>query len=172
MDVYHIIQFPDPRLEVVGQPVEGVDDNIKAIVKKMFATLYAADQCAALAATQLDIPWPDGIPRRITVIDFSAEKDQPLCLINPVLSAPEGQTKLKEGCMSVKMLTAAVTRAETIQVDALDQDGQAISFRADGFMAKCIQHEVDHLDGRLFIDHLSPLRRKMLVKKLFKKNMK
>lgn len=169
MDTYTIIQFPDPRLEIQGEPVAAVTDDIKAIVAKMFQTLYKADNCAALAATQLDIPWPDNIPRRITVIDFSEDKDQPLCLINPILSNPQGETKLKEGCMSVEMLTAAVPRAATIHVEALDQEGKQLSFDADGFLAKCIQHEVDHLDGKLFFDHLPPLRRKMLVKKLLKK---
>lgn len=172
MDIYPIIQFPNSRLQIVGEPVAEVNDEIKAIVAKMFRTLYAATNCAALAATQLDIKWSDDTPKRITVIDFSEEKDQPLCLINPVISQQEGETNLREGCMSVAKITAAVKRAEKIHVDALDENGKKLSFDADGFMAKCIQHETDHLDGKLFLDHLTSLRRKMLVQKLLKKKKK
>ena len=166
MTVLTILQYPDPRLAQPAKQVEDFGPTTQSIIDDLFETHYAQDNCAALAATQL------GILLHITVIDFSETKDQPLCLINTRLSHPQGQTNQPEGCMSVTGVYEKVKRAESIQVDAQDRHGNALSFRADGFMAKCIQHEVDHLDGRLFIDHLPPLRRKMLIKKLLKKNMK
>lgn len=169
MATYEIIQFPDDRLQRVAEPVSEFNDEIKKIIKTMFVSLYSAKNCAALAATQLDIPWSDKIARRITVIDFSPEKDNPLCLVNPEIIAREGETLLKEGCMSVAVVTAAVKRAEKIKVKALDENGEPLEFEADGFMAKCIQHELDHLDGKVFLDHLSRIRKSMLVKKILKR---
>lgn len=170
MSTYKIIQFPDERLTHIAQPVADVNDEIKTIAKNMFNTLYSAKNCAALAASQLDIPWSDNIPRRITVIDFSPEKNKPLCLINPEILQQEGETLLKEGCMSVAVVTAAVKRYKKIKVKALDINGEVLEFDADGFMAKCIQHEVDHLDGKIFLDHLSSVRKSMLVKKVLKRH--
>ena len=172
MSIYKIIQFPDERSSQVAQPVEAVNAEIKQIINNMFKTLYSAKNCAALAASQLDIPWSDNIPRRITVIDFSPNKDQPLCLVNPEISEQTGETLLKEGCMSVAVAVAAVKRFEKIKVKALDAEGKTIKFNADGFMAKCIQHEVDHLDGRIFLDHLSTIRKSMLVAKILKRKNK
>ena len=172
MSKYEIIQFPDERLKKVAEPVAEVNADIKKIISNMYNTLYSAKNCAALAATQLDIPWSDSIPRRITVIDFSPEKNKPLCLVNPEISEPEGQTLLKEGCMSVAVVTAAVKRHAKIKVKALDEHGQALEFVADGFMAKCIQHELDHLDGKIFIDHLPNYRKAMLIAKVLKRKNK
>lgn len=169
MSIYPIIQFPDERLKIKAQPVEKVDEKIKQIIKIMFNTLYQSKNCAALAASQLDIPWEDGIPRRITVIDFSPKKDQPLCLINPEISNQTGETNLREGCMSVAVAVAAVKRYEKIKVKALNIEGKEIEFEADGFLAKCIQHEVDHLDGIIFLDKLSKIRQTLLKAKILKR---
>lgn len=169
MTIYKIIQFPDDRLSIKAQEVIQINDEIKIIVKNMFNTLYSAKNCAALAASQLEIPWSDKIPRRITVIDFSPEKNKPLCLINPIISNTQGETLLKEGCMSLEVITAAVRRFQKIKVNALDINGEKLEFEADGFMAKCIQHEVDHLNGIIFIDHLSEIRKSMLIKRILKR---
>tara|TARA_Y200000002_G_scaffold102827_1_gene83496 strand:+ start:5003 stop:5500 length:498 start_codon:yes stop_codon:yes gene_type:complete len=160
MDCYPILQYPNTKLREPGKKVEKFDAELKSIVDKMFVTHYAQENCAALAATQL------GIPLRITVIDFSETKDQPLCLINPEIVNREGKETSPEGCMSVPVLTAKVTRAEKITVKYFNVKGEEREMTADGFMAKCIQHEIDHLDGILYIDRLSPLKKKMLEMKL------
>ena len=168
MAVVPILQYPDPRLKIKAKPVDKVDDNIRAIVASMFATHYNQRNCAALAASQLD--WGQTVDNpayRITVIDFSEEKNSPLCLINPVIRNPKGETNSQEGCMSVQNVSAKVRRAERITVDYLDEAGNAQTLDADGFLAKCIQHEVDHLDGVLFIDRLSKIKQ-MLLKRKFK----
>ena len=160
-----IRQYPDPRLNAKGQKVEAVDSEVRKIVKDMFETHYAAINCAALAATQLDFE----NPYAITVIDFSPNKDQPLCLINPEIIHHEGTQNEEGGCMSVPGgIYEKVKRAYKIRVRALDQDGKPIEFDAEGFMAKCIQHEIDHLYGKLFIDRLSRLKRNRVDKKLEK----
>ena len=167
MAVLEILQYPDPRLKLVGHQVEVFDERILQIIEDMFETHYAADNCAALAATQLDIENPPSI----TVIDFSEKKDQPLCLVNPNIIESEGKRTEEEGCMSVGMagaVFAKVTRADRIRVQALDRTGQPLDFWADGFMAKCIQHEIDHLHGKIFLDHLSKLKRSRLEDKLKK----
>lgn len=157
MAILTILEYPDPRLKRVGKRVDVIDSRIEKIIEDMFETHYAQDNCAALAATQLDI---DEAPA-ITVIDFSEQRNDPVCLINPVLSEPEGQTNEPEGCMSVRNVSVyeKVKRAQKIRVSALDRYGNVLDFVADGFLAKCIQHEVDHLNGTLFIDHLSRLKR-------------
>lgn len=164
MAILTILQYPDPRLKRVAKTVDVIDKRISRIVDDMFETHYAQGEgCAALAATQLDI---DDAPA-ITVIDFSDKKDQPLCLINPILSEPEGEDISPEGCMSVADLPVyeSINRAAKIRVKALDRDGKALDFVADGFMAKCIQHEIDHLNGILFIDKLSRLKRSRIDKR-------
>jgi peptide deformylase len=173
MAVIPILQYPNPRLGQKATLVEDVKaSRIQTIIKDMFETLYAADNCAALAASQLDINQPP----HITVIDFSEKKDQPLCLVNAVISNPCGETNTPEGCMSVPFGTyEKVVRAETIHVSALDQHGKTLDFDADDFMAKCIQHELDHLNGTLFIDHLSKLKRKRVdtrISKSYKRQKK
>jgi len=162
-----ILQFPDPRLKQKARAVDNVTDEIKRIIDDMFETHYAAENCAALAATQLDIENPP----HITVIDFSENKDQPLCLINGEILSREGEHTEEEGCMSVGHglgIYEKVTRAAKIHVRAMNMEGETIEFEADGFMAKCIQHELDHLNGKLFIDHLSSLKRKRVNKRLEK----
>lgn len=168
MTILRILQHPDPRLRSKAKPVEFFDERIKKIIADMFETHYASENCAALAATQLDIENPP----MITVIDFSERRNQPLCLVNPEILEREGSQTEEEGCMSVAAenhsLFDKVTRSQKIRVKALDQNGKPLDFIAEGFMAKCIQHEVDHLHGKIFIDHLSRLKRDRLEKKLFK----
>tara|TARA_B100001989_G_C24528309_1_gene460010 strand:- start:856 stop:1362 length:507 start_codon:yes stop_codon:yes gene_type:complete len=158
---FNIIQYPDPRLAVPGKAVPAVNDEIRAVVDDMFETLYAQDNCAALAATQLDMP----TPWRITVIDFSESKDQPLCLINPEVVSGSGETNSQEGCMSIKDVYVNVPRYETVEVHALGLDGEKRVFKEDGFMAKCMQHEIDHLNGKLMLDHLGKTKRRIINRK-------
>ena len=156
MAILSIVQHPDPRLSVPGKKVEKITDEIKKIVEDMFETHYSQNNCAALAATQLGLPWC------ITVIDFSEKKDQPLCLINPEIISGEGETLEPEGCMSISGVYEKVSRYEKVTVRALDLDGRVKEYVEDGFMAKCMQHEIDHLNGVLFIDRLSPLKKKIV----------
>lgn len=169
MTVVRILQYPDLRLKKSGKWVEKVDDEVKKIVTDMFETHYNAKNCAALAATQLDFTHP----LRITVIDFSDGKDQPLCLINPEIIYREGEQVVPEGCMSVggeieDRIFEYVKRSLKIRVRALDLEGQPIELEAEGFMAQCMQHEIDHLDGKLYLDRLSALKRDRLIAKLNK----
>lgn len=166
MTILTILEYPDPRLKTVARRVEVFDERIQKIIDDMFETHYATENCAALAATQLDIVGPPFI----TVIDFSAEKNQPLCLVNAEIIEREGEHTEVEGCMSVypSAIQDKVTRAEKIKVKALDRDGKPIEFSADGFMAKCIQHELDHLNGKVYLDHLSKLKRQLIEKKIAK----
>jgi peptide deformylase len=168
MTILRILQYPDPRLRTKAKPVEVFDDRIKKIISDMFETHYATDNCAALAATQLDIENPP----MITVIDFSEHHNQPLCLVNAEIVEREGEQTNEEGCMSVSTedhsLFDKVTRSKKIRVKALDANGNPLDFIAEDFMAKCIEHELDHLQGKVFLDRLSRLKRSRLEKKLFK----
>lgn len=166
MSLIRILQYPDPRLKTIGAKVDKIDSNINKIIDDMFETHYHAQNCAALAATQLDFK----DPKSITVIDFSPEKNQPLCLINPEIIAVEGEVTDIEGCMSVHPdhIHAKVKRAAKITVRAMDRNGEIFTMDAEGFMAKCIQHEIDHLNGMIYLDRLSSLKRKMLEKKISK----
>ena len=161
MTILNILHFPDPRLRNVAQPVEQVDDSVRQLVEDMFETMYAAPGIG-LAATQVNVA------RRIVVIDISEEKDQPLCLINPEILELDGLEEMEEGCLSVPGVYERVQRAEQVKVAALDRTGKPFEMQADGLLAVCIQHEIDHLDGKLFIDYLSPLKRQMIQKKLHK----
>jgi peptide deformylase len=161
MSKLDIMTFPDPRLRNSAQPVARVDNGIRDIVDNMFETMYAAPGIG-LAAIQVDIPL------RIVVVDISDEHDQPLCLINPEILAREGEEQMEEGCLSVPGYYEQVTRAERVRVRALDRDGQSFELEADGLLAVCIQHEIDHLDGKLFVDYISSLKRQRIRKKLEK----
>lgn len=156
MTILKILQYPDARLSLPGMKVDGITDEIRTLVADMFETHYAQENCAALAATQL------GIPLRITVIDFSTEKNQPLCLINPEIVSGEGETNTPEGCMSIHGVYEKIKRFEQVVVRAMDLDGNTREYRETGFMAKCMQHEIDHLNGKILIDHLSKTKRKIL----------
>ena len=161
MTTLNILHFPDPRLRNVAQPVEQVDDSVRQLIDDMFETMYAAPGIG-LAATQVNVA------RRIIVIDISEERDQPLCLINPQISALDGVEEMEEGCLSVPGVYEKVQRAERVSVKALDRQGEPVEFQADGLLAVCIQHEIDHLDGKLFVDYLSQLKRTRIRKKLEK----
>ena len=156
-----ILEFPDPRLRARAQPVTEVDAALRTLIDDMFETMYAAPGIG-LAATQVNVA------KRLLVIDLSERHDQPLVLINPEVLAREGVEETEEGCLSVPGYFEKVTRAERIRVRALDRDGQPIEFAADGLLAVCIQHEIDHLDGKLFVDYLSELKRTRIRKKLEK----
>ncbi|MEJ2059876.1 MAG: peptide deformylase [Gammaproteobacteria bacterium] len=156
-----ILHFPDPRLRKHALPVEAVTDATRQIVDDMFETMYAAPGIG-LAATQVNVQ------QRIIVIDVSEEKDQPLCLINPEILSSTGEEEMEEGCLSVPGYYDTVRRAESVKIRALGRDGQPFELETDDLLAVCIQHEIDHLDGKLFVDYLSPLKRQRVRKKLEK----
>ena len=164
MSKVRILSYPDLKLKRVGKKVTLVDDEIKKIIADMFETHYATENCAALAATQLDLVDPPAI----TVIDFSAEKNKPLCFINPEIIHSEGEQAEYEGCMSVypDHIHEKVKRAQRVTVKALNEKGETIEFTAEGYMAKCLQHEIDHLNGLTYLDRLSPLKRERIVDKI------
>ncbi len=156
-----MLHFPDPRLRNVAQPVAAVDDEVRGIASDMLETMYD-EGGIGLAAIQVNIR------RRIVVIDLSEERDSPLYLVNPEILEKEGTEKMQEGCLSVPDFYDYVERAEKIRYRYLDLDGNSQEASADGLLAVCIQHEIDHLDGRLFIDYLSTLKQQRLRKKLEK----
>ena len=161
MPVLEILHYPDPRLRTKAQPVATVDDAVRALIEALFETMYAAPGIG-LAATQVNVH------RRVIVIDVSPDQDQPLCLINPEILETRGENYSEEGCLSVPDVFETVARAESIRVRALRGDGAAQEFEADGLLAVCIQHELEHLDGKLFVDHLSELKRSRIRKKFDK----
>jgi peptide deformylase len=156
-----ILHFPDPKLRRKAEPVAQVDDDVRRTVDDMFETMYAAPGIG-LAAIQVNVAL------RIIVIDVSERKDSPLCLINPEIVSRDGVEVMEEGCLSVPGVYEKVQRADHIAVRALDRDGDLLEFEADGLLAVCIQHEIDHLDGKLFVDYISPLKRQRIRKKLEK----
>lgn len=165
MAIVRILQFPDPRLTQVGARVDDVQaPEVQSMITDMFETLYAQPHCAGLASTQMDFPEP----KQITVIDFSEKKNSPLCLINPEIIARDGETFEPEGCMSVQGAYEPVKRAKIIEVRYQNQNGATVTAKHDGFMAKCIQHEIDHLNGVLFVDYLSAMKRTRIREKIRK----
>ncbi|CAM2772243.1 peptide deformylase [Vibrio ordalii] len=161
MSVLQVLTFPDDRLRTVAKPVEKVTPEIQKIVDDMIETMYDEDGIG-LAATQVDIH------QRIVVIDISENRDQPMVLINPEILEKRGEDGIEEGCLSVPGSRALVPRAAEITVKALDRNGNEFSFEADDLLAICVQHELDHLQGKLFVDYLSPLKRKRIRDKLEK----
>jgi|SRR5688572_10942578 peptide deformylase len=161
MALLQILEFPDPRLRTRAQPVTEVDASLRALIDDMFETMYAAPGIG-LAATQVNVA------KRVLVIDLSERHDQPLVLINPEVTSRAGVEETEEGCLSVPGYFDKVSRAEKIHVRALDRNGKPLEFDADGLLAVCIQHEIDHLDGKLFVDYLSELKRTRIRKKLEK----
>jgi peptide deformylase len=159
-----ILQFPDPRLRTVAKPVKEVDDRVRKLVDDMFETMYAAPGIG-LAATQVNVH------QRIIVIDVSENRDQPLVFINPEIEVLD-QTHFdyEEGCLSVPGFYEKVTRPDRIQVKALDRDGQEFCILPEGLLAVCIQHECDHLKGKLFVDYISTLKRQRIRAKLEKQS--
>lgn len=156
-----ILEYPDPRLRTKAQPVAAVDDRIRQLIDDMFETMYAAPGIG-LAATQVDVH------ERVVTIDISEDGSEPLALINPEIVAKDGIEKTQEGCLSVPGIFENVERADWIKLAYLDRDGQPQSLEADGLLAVCIQHECDHLDGKLFVDYLSSLKRNRARKRLQK----
>lgn len=164
MALLPILEYPDPRLRMRAKPVTKVDDEVRQLIDNMLETMYAAPGIG-LAATQVNVH------QRIIVIDVSDRHDEPHCLINPEILTKEGTINSEEGCLSVPEFYEFVDRAEKIRVRALDREGEIIEFDADGMLAVCIQHEMDHLEGKLFVDYLSELKRQR-VKKRFTKRAK
>jgi len=156
-----ILHYPDARLHTVAKPVKGVDDRIRTLVDDMAETMYAAPGIG-LAATQVDVH------ERVIVIDVSETHDQLRVFINPEIIAQSGTEESEEGCLSVPGIFDKGTRAERVTVRALDRDGQSFELDADGLLAVCIQHEMDHLMGKVFVDYLSSLKRNRIRAKLLK----
>ena len=156
-----ILEFPDPRLRTRAAPVAQVDDAMRVLIDDMFETMYAAPGIG-LAATQVDVH------KRLLITDVSVEKNQPHVLINPEILEKDGVTFTDEGCLSVPGYYEEVKRAEHIKVRFLDRDGNEQVMDAEGLLAVCIQHEMDHLDGKLFVDYLSEAKRTRIRKKLEK----
>ncbi|HZP64832.1 MAG TPA: peptide deformylase [Rudaea sp.] len=156
-----ILEFPDPRLRTKAQPVGVFDEALQELIDAMFATMYAAPGIG-LAATQVNVH------KQLLVADVSEEKNQPLVLINPKILERAGSQVYQEGCLSVPGIFADVERADSIVVEALDRHGKPFRLEASGLLAVCIQHEMDHLLGKLFVDYLSPLKRELVRKKLEK----
>jgi len=156
-----ILEFPDPRLRTKAQPVTRFDAALRRLVDDMLETMYAAPGIG-LAATQVDVH------QRVIVIDISAEHNQPLVLINPEIIAREGEASSEEGCLSVPGIFDEVERAAKVRVRAHERDGTVFERDFDDILAVCIQHEMDHLDGKLFVDYLSDLKRERIRKRLDK----
>ncbi|NND47270.1 MAG: peptide deformylase [Woeseiaceae bacterium] len=156
-----ILEFPDPRLRTKATPVSAVDDSLRALIRDMFETMYAAPGIG-LAATQVNVH------KRLLVVDVSADKSEPLALINPEILEKDGVIVSDEGCLSVPGYYEEVERAEHIRLRFTDREGVAQEMEAEGLLAVCIQHEIDHLDGKLFVDYLSEAKRQRIRKKLQK----
>ncbi len=161
MSLLNILEFPDERLRKKAVKVQAVDGKIKNLVDDMLETMYES-RGVGLAATQVNVHL------RVIVIDVSEQKDTPLCLINPEIIEKDGVEESEEGCLSVPGFFEKVKRAEHIKVKALDKDGKIYEFEARDLLAVCVQHEIDHLDGKLFVDYISPLKRQRIKKKLEK----
>ena len=162
MAVLEILEFPDPRLRTRAEPVEAVDDSLRELIDNMFETMYEAPGIG-LAATQVNVH------KRLLVMDVSEDHSEPLVFINPeyeILDEELGE--YDEGCLSVPGFYETVCRPQRIRVTALDREGEPFTTELDGIKAICLQHEVDHLDGKLFVDYLSPLKRQRIRKKLEK----
>lgn len=161
MTTLNILHYPDERLRTNAKPVTQVNDEIRQLIADLFETMYTAPGIG-LAATQVDVHL------RIIVMDISEDKSQPLCLINPEISYQEGELQTEEGCLSVPGIYESVTRAQHIRVSALDQQGEPFEMEAKEMLAVCIQHEMDHLEGKLFVDYLTEMKRQRIKKKLKK----
>ena len=161
MSLLNILHYPDSRLRTTAIPVKAVDDSIRQLVKDMFETMYEAPGIG-LAATQVDIH------KRVIVIDVSENRDTPRHFINPEIIEQSGTEECEEGCLSVPDIFETVQRAEIVRVRALNENGETFEEEADGMLAVCIQHEMDHLVGKMFVDYLSPLKQQRIRKKLQK----
>ena len=162
MAILNILEFPDPRLRTIAKPVDVVDDSIRQLVDDMFETMYDAPGIG-LAATQVNVH------QRVIVIDVSEDRSGLMALINPVILERDGEQVHEEGCLSVPGIYEKVTRAERVKVRALNEKGESFEFEADGLLAVCVQHEIDHLDGKVFVEYLSPLKLGRIRSKLAQK---
>jgi peptide deformylase len=163
MAILNILRFPDPRLHTVAKPVQAVDERIRSLVDSMLDTMYAADG-VGLAATQVDMH------ERVIVIDVSEQRDTPLVLINPELIAKSDEmVEGDEGCLSVPTIYDQVKRHARVTVRALDRHGESFEMATEGLLAVCVQHEMDHLLGKVFVEYLSPLKRERIKNKMLKK---
>nr|VFK50399.1 MAG: peptide deformylase [Candidatus Kentron sp. TC] len=165
MSLLTILHYPDPRLRNRAHVVDTIDGKIKRLVDEMIHTMYAAEGIG-LAAIQVNIP------KRIIVVDTSEQRNQPLCFINPKIVEKRGDTETEEGCLSVPDVRENVKRAQWVRVSALDKEGNPFDREASDLFAVCIQHEIDHLDGKLFVDHLSRLKRQRIRIKAYKQQQK
>jgi peptide deformylase len=156
-----ILEYPDPRLRTRAEAVTAVDDAVRQLADDMLETMYEANG-VGLAATQVDVH------RRVIVLDASDSRDQPLVLINPELIGTSGKAVSEEGCLSLPGIFDKLSRAAEIRVRALNRDGEPFELDAQGLLAVCIQHEIDHLDGKVFVDYLSELKRQLIRKRLEK----
>ena len=161
MAILNILHFPDARLRNVAAPVAQVDDATRTLIDDMFETMYDAPGIG-LAAIQVNRP------QRVIVIDISEDRSSPLALVNPEILSRDGVEEMDEGCLSVPGFYETVQRAQRIRFKALDRNGKPFEMDADGLLAVCVQHEIDHLDGKLFVDYLSNLKRQRIRKKLEK----
>ncbi len=161
MAILKILEFPDPRLRTRASPVTAVDDELQKLIGDMFETMYAAPGIG-LAATQVDVH------KRLLITDVSADKDDPYVLINPEILEKDGVINTDEGCLSVPGYYEEIERAEHIKVRFLDREGAEVELETHGLLAVCIQHEIDHLNGKLFVDYLSEAKRTRIRKKLVK----
>ena len=151
MAILEVLHYPDPRLRNRARPVEHVDERVRQLVDDMLETMYAAPGIG-LAAVQVNVPL------RVITIDCSEPRNEPVCLINPTIEAEEGELEAEEGCLSVPGVYESVTRSRWIRVRALDRDGEPFELEAEDLLAVCVQHEMDHLEGKLFVDYLSRLK--------------
>jgi peptide deformylase len=163
MAILDILHFPDPRLRNKAKPVTEVTDEVRKLIDDMFETMYEAPGIG-LASIQVNVPL------RVIVVDVSEDRSEPIALINPEILGKEGVEEMDEGCLSVPGVYETVQRADRIRVRYLDRDGNSVERDADGLLAVCIQHEIDHLDGKLFVDYLSNLKRQRIRKKLEKES--
>ncbi len=161
MAILEVLRFPDSRLRNQAEPVELFDAALAQLVDDMFDTMYEAPGIG-LAATQVNVA------KQVVVIDLSEDRSNPLCLINPEILEQEGEERTEEGCLSVPGIYEMVKRAAKIKLKALDREGKPFELEADGLLAVCIQHELDHLEGKLFVDYLSGLKRRRIRNKLEK----
>lgn len=161
MAMLPILHYPDPRLRTKAKPVEVVDDTVRTLIDDLLETMYEAAGIG-LAATQVNVH------RRVLVVDVSEHRDEPRAFVNPVIEQAEGEQERDEGCLSVPGFFESVRRAERIRVSALNADGERFALEAEGLLAVCIQHECDHLDGKLFVDYISNLKRQRIKSKLRK----
>ena len=156
-----ILRYPDPRLRTKAKPVASVDGTVTRLIDNLLETMYA-ENGIGLAATQVNVH------KRVLVVDVSERRNEPLAFVNPVIEATAGEQQRDEGCLSVPGFVAAVKRAESIRVSAANRAGEPFELEADGLLALCIQHECDHLEGKLFVDYLSRLKRQRIESKLRK----